>query len=396
MTLPSKKAGLRILVLVVSPVVGTIAYFLSGALLPANSGYDIAIGILVTVTSHIGLTSYMIEQSFEKVRDEILKTKDDFKREISEGVKVTKIEPADQRRKLTGSFSQCDKVKNTFVNLHSIYSSDSRSRDTASSLYREFIARSGSNQWVDITTYQDYYSGTFRNVDGIGQLGKHIIYFCESRIDAINFTLLEESGNLKEVYFGWVKDAKDHLEVYHSRDRNLLKMFAEHFRRLTVSSLECAEVNSKTRKPKISLRTDMFLGKWISITPLQDAFTAEDYKYYSIISVGLNNGRIEVNIDIHSVSANSPHSRISSNALYFSGEFIIFEGSRLTFQDMTTTKTAGIITPNPASKDRISGRYYYGTNSHSLFGARLDEHKSDISFSAVAPVINQLLSERRH
>lgn len=360
----------RTLVRFFAPVAGIIVTTAYSLLSPgqSNIGMGIAIGFYTSLLVHILAIDHLTSEKYDELRNEFISR-------LSSGIRVKKISSREADAIISKSFSMADKVQNTFINIHDLYADGTQRNNFAIELYKSFLGRSDKNKWYDITTYYDLYSGRFAEVSEQVRSGCHKIHVCDANIDFLNFTILEAGGELREMFFGWNKNSRSQLDIFYTDDRELMKMFADYFRKLQAMSLETIDVDygSSSNAVLSASQTVKLIGTWVSITPISNASLARDYEFYSVIKIETSRRSWNVTIEIRSVKDNRLNSIVNSAHASLLQSRLDFYGDRKYVRNEERIETSGSLYYDKHT-DRLKGAYSYSHgNWHKLRAKRVDE-----------------------
>lgn len=174
-------------------------------------------------------------------------------------------------------------VKNTYVGISEITGIATKRGQSVISYYRNVLAKGENTSWQDIVGVGDLLDGRFSQLDAVRAdiLGAHDVYILSTHAPVLNFVMLGgEDGQFSEVYFGWVKGSAHDFDMFHSRDKQLIRMFDAYFesmrsRQPRVSHLPLnyglAELERLSRSTPHRLR-----GRWLSIGGPANSLTKDD------------------------------------------------------------------------------------------------------------------------
>lgn len=392
----------KILYGIVGPAAAVIAaygyFYLKDDPQPA---IGIAIGVAVGAIVQYGSFTLRLEESFLSLKDHIDMVKNEFiaerEKDLITRMKVKRISGDGVEQKIIQAMKNADTVKNTYVNLCGFYKDNLEASAEAIKQYKKHLAGNPKNRWYDITTYSDFFDGRYSKLSLSKDSGKHRAYIVDSNTQIINFLLLEKDGEPMEVFFGWISDEGERPYIFQTSEPEILSLFSLYFKNLQSEAIEQFDIESSGETASNNSVAGRLVGSWVSLTPIKDAKTPEDYYFYAVLNITPQKGKWKLEIDVFDVQGDRIHSKIEADRVFFFGDHVSFDGYRHDMRTQDRTPTSGVFYVDVSTTDRLVGRYS-GANgrSHTLRAARISSSSVDarsVFFGDVHSLIAKLIKE---
>ena len=268
---------------IAGPLLGLILFFIGNkgfeitndsifALILALIGYVIGQHVVNGFEDHE--RRQLISSQMDGLRSEIHKTSDAFRREMRSLFKVVHIRDSEVNEQIASSLRTAYHVKNTYVGSKEITGVKTHRSAGIIEHYGIILSKDRNATWQEIAGVGEFLDGRFAeiNPDGAMQFrGTHEIFLIDTHVPVLNFLLCgPEESQFTEVYFGWVKNMTNDVDVFFSRDERLISMFNNYFDALKrtkdrVVSIPVSYTDKSSERFSKST-ANRLRGTWISIS----------------------------------------------------------------------------------------------------------------------------------
>jgi hypothetical protein len=144
--------------------------------------------------------------------------------------------------------------------------------------YEAFLSQSADVSWHDVVGIADFLDGRFHSIfptpprTPLGApilLGVHRLNILSNNLPVVNFLLsAPRDSNYSELYFGWISNQNEIVQVFYTTDTRLIEIFVQYFNQLTESRATTTVINYNMPPANrfSSLSIEKLLGTWISVS----------------------------------------------------------------------------------------------------------------------------------
>jgi hypothetical protein len=232
-------------------------------------------------------------------------------RNLFRQLNVSIVPEADIQERITSAVISARLVKNTFVSMKHITGMKSHDANDIISRYENFLRRGPGVEWIDIIGVDDFMDERFHHIFGDSTrepLGRHNVCILDSNTPIVNFLLCaSDDAQFSDLFFGWISNQAQGLEVFHTKDQLLINMFNNYFLQL-IRDGRIINVNMNYEVTRDERFRDFLIpsiiGRWVCLTVAppgrrasmlgsqDDELSAmvshqeiSDRTYYSVISI---------------------------------------------------------------------------------------------------------------
>lgn len=367
---------------------------------PPEIGIGLAISLAITfLSSLLGLQISMSENTFT-LSKKIEKTKNEFiekqRDQLRSRVKIVELTGRDIDRMILEKIGGANSVRNTYVNLAEKMSRLPSSSEDALQQYSKFLSQD-ERHWIDVTTIQDINLGRYRNIniENLGKGSRHDVFIIDSKIDILNFIIIDKNNSPSDVFFGWVGESGEYFRVFWTNNQAMLEAFSGYFSTLRASAIEDIEIQYQ-ESVRYKTKSDALIGRWLCVPQIERMTSYKMFRTYSILEISMERGNWIVKSDVYN-SANGQRIRvIESDTAMSQEDNIFFEGVSRSVGGTQRNVTFGQLKLVPDYDDMIVGTYVAeDANTVSrFFSCRVDDTVSEKKYETIIPVIKKILSRR--
>ncbi|MBL4875070.1 MAG: hypothetical protein JKY10_01035 [Cohaesibacteraceae bacterium] len=339
----------------IGPLFGLISFGLFSSYIDPETSvngidypFAITISLAITLILNIPATALLLSDNQKQFSADTQKSLDlvsnlvkteatDFrqwtKEQQKDNFRISLLRPQRLDDQLESSLLNSDLVRNTYVNLCDLTGTQVPGGKSSVERYLNFLDQGNGVQWIDITGVEDFLDGRYYDLASKmgNNVGSHEINIISDSLPILNFMIVGKDGELREVYYGWLKDDLAAASVYYSKDSRMVDLFNRYFELLLTYKKDHLIVDYKLGRDEIfnSLVIENIRGRWLSVSTSNSITKASDYTKYSVINIGSSNGKWFVVGRVYERSSNKIIHEIKnlSASIFEDGIFYRFERS---------------------------------------------------------------------
>ncbi len=349
---------------ILGPVLGfavTFAYFNFASPLDKAAGY--ALGMGVAVLFHVGFTTLFLTQKSDEVTTRIDSASEEFKAfhadSLAERFRIIMLTPKEANESISAVIRQSDSIKNTYVKISDNSGVNTAIGQDVIKLYCEFLTENHENNWTDITTYGDLSDGRFSNICPEQEVkGVHSVYVTDGYTEIINFLIAEKNGVSTDVFFGWVSNASDNYQIFHTKEKSIIDLYEGHFALLKSRAIDNFVIDYSEKTPLIPSKANNLLGRWVTVSMVKNNVECSaDIRRYSVMDVQIRNGAWWCNVTVFERAPFKKVSVITTRHVQAFERAIFYEFKRVDILDNLEEEGFGSYRLTRVSNDIIAGVY---------------------------------------
>lgn len=208
--------------------------------------------------------------------------------------RVSHVPDSEVINAIAASLSKAYHVKNTYVGISKLTGVHTHRAQGLAHNYEMFLSKDKGTEWEDVVGVAELLDGRYEEIGmdkGAELKGTHNVYMITTQTPVLNFILLgPKDAEFNEVYFGWVTNMSNIVDVFYSQDRGLILMFNNYFEALKRAKVQHVSFSYKEKPGDRFVRSvaHTLSGTWVSVGIMGGRFEAANQKEptsYEVITI---------------------------------------------------------------------------------------------------------------